>query len=138
MHWIKPLTAVVLLSGASAGLAQQQINDPDFVPKVERPAFTKKHPHVAIDEAHRNFHTRDGRYKPFAALMQSDGFIVSAAPPFNVRSLQGIDILVIANAMGDFLNRSTGAVRNGKWVRRLRALNATRSRNGCAAEGRFF
>ena len=112
MDLIKPLAAVVLLSGA--GLAQQQINDPDFAARVDSPAFTKKHPHVAIDEAHRNFHTRGGRYKPFAALMESDGFVVSAAPHFDVRSLQGVNILVIANAMGDFLDSSTGAVRNGQ------------------------
>ena len=102
MALIKLLAAVVLLSAASAGLAQQQINDPDFAAKVDIPAFTKKHPHVAIDEAHRNFHTRDGRYKPFAALMESDGFVVSAAPHFDGQSLQGVNILVIANAMGDF------------------------------------
>ena len=25
-----------------------------------------------IDEAHRNFHTADGRYRPFAELLRSD------------------------------------------------------------------
>jgi len=114
MDSIKLLAAVVLLSAASAGLAQQQINDPDFAAKVASPAFTTKHPHVGIDEAHRNFHTRDGRYKPFAELMEADGFAVSAAPPFSPRSLRGLSILVIANAMGDFLDSSTGAVRKGQ------------------------
>jgi hypothetical protein len=111
-HLIKPL-AVALLLAAGAGLAQQQVNDPDFSAQVEYPAFTKKHPRIGIDEAHRNFHTRDGRYKPFAALMESDGFVVSAAPHFDARSLKGVDILVIANAMGEFLDSTTGAVRKG-------------------------
>jgi hypothetical protein len=46
--------------------------------------------------------------------MESDGFVVSAAPHFDVRSLRGVRILVIANAMGDFLDSSTGTVRNGQ------------------------
>jgi hypothetical protein len=111
-NWIKPL-AVALLLVAGAGLAQQQVNDPDFTGRVENPAFLKRHPRVGIDEAHRNFHTRDGRYKPFAELMEADGFVVSAAPPFDARSLKGVDILVIANTMGEFLDRTTGAVRKG-------------------------
>jgi hypothetical protein len=109
---IKPLTVVLLLA-ASVGLAQQQVNDPDLTAQVEHPAFTKKHPRIGIDEAHRNFHTRDGRYKPFAALMESDGFVVSGAPHFDARSLKSVDILVIANAMGEYLDSTTGAVRNG-------------------------
>jgi hypothetical protein len=90
-----------LLCAVGSGLAQQQVNDPDFSARVDRPAFTKKHPRVGIDEAHRNFHTREGRYKPFAALMESDGYVVSAAPRLDSGSLKGLDILVIANAMGE-------------------------------------
>jgi hypothetical protein len=108
---INPLAVALLV--ASGAVAQQQVNDPDFNPQVERPAFTKKHPRIGIDESHRNFHTRDGRYKPFAALMESDGFEVSAAPHFDSRSLKAVDVLVVANAMGDFLDSSAGGVRNG-------------------------
>jgi hypothetical protein len=108
-----------------AALAQQQINDPDFLPRVEHPAFTTNHPRVGIDEGHRNFHTRDGRYQPFARLIEADGFTVSAAPAFAEASLAKVDILVIANAMGDspdgksmgpaFNNAECDAVE--KWVR---------------------
>ena len=77
-HWNNAF-ALSLLLAAGAAIAQQQVNDPDFSPRVESPAISKKHRRIAIDEAHRNFHTRDGRYKPFAALMESDGFEVSAA-----------------------------------------------------------
>jgi hypothetical protein len=94
------LLALVLASQARA----QQVNDPDFKPRVDHPAFTKKHPRIGIDAAHRNFHTSDGRYKPFADLMAADGFSVSAAPKFEVASLKAIDILVIANAMGESKN----------------------------------
>src|SRR5579884_2847087 len=97
---------------AVAGLGQQ-VNDPHFTSRVEHPAFSKKHPRLAIDASHRNFHTLEDRYKPFAALMESDGFAVSVAPPFTVTALSAIDVLVIANAMGDPLAGNPGAVRSG-------------------------
>jgi hypothetical protein len=54
---------------------------------------------VAIDEAHGNFHTADGRYKPFADLLRSDGYnVVAFTSTFDDRSLGGIDVLVISNA----------------------------------------
>jgi len=43
--------------------------DPGFNVTVARPTFTSWRPTVAIDEAHNNFHTADGRYKPFADLL---------------------------------------------------------------------
>ena len=99
---MRKLTITLALSLLSAwpAPAQTQVNDPDFLPRVEHPAFTKKHPRVGVDAGHRNFHTHDGRYKPFAALMEADGYRVSAAPPFDAQSLKSVEILVIANAMG--------------------------------------
>ena len=58
---------VFFLSIGTAAMAQQ-FADPEFDAKVDRPAFTDRHPVVFIDEAHNNFHTGDGRYKPFADL----------------------------------------------------------------------
>lgn len=85
--WLSPLAA------------QQQISDPDFNASVETPAYTREGPTVAIDEAHGNFHTADGRYKPFADLLRSDGYNVLAfTSTFDARSLGGIDVLVISNA----------------------------------------
>ena len=37
--------------------AQQQIVDADFKASVETPAYARRGPTVAIDEAHSNFHT---------------------------------------------------------------------------------
>ena len=46
---------------------QGQRNDPDFRPSVAKPQFTESNaPTVAIDQGHRNFHTKDGRFLPFA------------------------------------------------------------------------
>ncbi len=44
----------------------QQVADPDFDTSVARPAYPPGGPVVVLDEAHANFHTADGRYKPFA------------------------------------------------------------------------
>src|SRR5213594_1136315 len=59
----KTLAAGCVIGLAIAGLAQQ-VADPDFDTKVANPAYTKKHPKVFLDEAHNNFHTASGRYKP--------------------------------------------------------------------------
>jgi hypothetical protein len=120
---IAALAGLLLCTAAAPG-QQQQVNDPDFSTKIERPAFTDRHPRIGIDEAHRNFHTREGRYKPFASLMESDGFVTAAAPRFDAASLRGLDILLIANAMGEthegkiasaFTPEECDAVRD--WVR---------------------
>ena len=59
------------------------------------------HPTVLIDEAHHNFHTMGGRYKPFAQLITSDGYhVVPNRSKFTSDALKGCDVLVIANALG--------------------------------------
>ena len=79
----------------------QQIADPDFDTKVAKPAYTKKHPKVVLDEAHHNFHTASGRYKPFADLITSDGYQVTpGTKKFSKETLKGVDVLVISNALG--------------------------------------
>ena len=95
--WLRYLLLAALLATTPA--FAQQVSDPDFSTRVEHPAFMKRHPRVGIDEAHRNFHTRNGRYKPFADLMQSDGFVVAAAPVLSASELKSIDVLIISNAM---------------------------------------
>lgn len=59
------------------GLSAQQVADPNFDASVARPAYTDKHPKVLCDEAHRNFHTTTGRYKPFVNLITNDGYQVT-------------------------------------------------------------
>jgi hypothetical protein len=87
-----------LLVGVSVQ-GQQQIVDPDFRPVVEHPAYRRSGPTVAIDEAHSNFHTLGGQYKPFAALLTNDGYkVVPSNRKFEKGTMNGIDVLVIANA----------------------------------------
>lgn len=75
--------------------------DPNFDASVQNPAYTAAHPRILIDEAHHNFHTASGKYKPFADLLKSDGYTVeSNSQPFFAGSLKDAKILIIANALG--------------------------------------
>jgi hypothetical protein len=97
---IKLFALVFISAVASVALAQQQA-DTQFSTQVDKPAFADKHPVILFDEAHYNFHTAGGRYKPFADLMTSDGFRVTAGTgKFAPALLAGCNILVIANAPG--------------------------------------
>jgi hypothetical protein len=81
--------------------AAQQFGDPEFNTVVERPAYKNNLPRVLFDEAHNNFHTTTGRYKPFADLIVSDGYrVVVNRNAFTEQSLGTFKILVIANASG--------------------------------------
>jgi hypothetical protein len=92
----------LLTLGPLVAIAQQAA-DMDFVPRVSSATFREgEGPRVAIDEAHFNFHTADGRYAPFTALLRRDGFIVT---PLRERLSQdvlaNVDVLVIANALNE-------------------------------------
>lgn len=96
---IPNLVRCVFLLLASVAAAQQ-VADPDFNTKVPNPAFTTKHPVVVIDQAHGNFHTASGRYKPLAELLRSDGYnVVEGKQKFD-RPIHG-EVLIIANAETD-------------------------------------
>lgn len=79
----------------------QQVADPNFKPKIEKPAFAEgKGPVVLLDEAHYNFHTASGRYLPFADLLRRDGYVVVGSKDlFSKETLSRGKILVIANAL---------------------------------------
>lgn len=84
-------------------LMAQQVSDTAFQPPIDKPAFARgAGPVVAIDEAHRNFHTKDGRYATFANLLERDGYrVVAGKEKFTAESLKGIRVLVIANALSE-------------------------------------
>ena len=97
---VRFFAAVCLVTLPMPGCAQQ-VADPDFDSKVARPAYTIKHPKVLLDEAHNNFHTAGGRYKPFADLITSDGYqVIPNKQKFSKETLAGADVLVISNALG--------------------------------------
>ena len=79
----------------------QQVADPNFDAKVAHPAYPKNGPRVLFDEAHNNFHTAGGRYKPFADLITNDGYQVTPnKEKFSATTLKAFEILVISNALG--------------------------------------
>jgi hypothetical protein len=86
----------------STGLVvAQQVVDPNFDPRVDRPAYTSSAPKVLFDEAHLNFHTTQGRYKPFVDLISNDGYqVVPNQQTFQLEALAKYDVLIIANASG--------------------------------------
>lgn len=89
-----------LVGGMSRGVAQQTA-DPSFKVQVTAPAYVTRHPKVLLDEAHSNLHTSKGRYQPFVDLLTSDGYqVIPNRHKFHRRTLQGYEVLVIANALG--------------------------------------
>ena len=91
------ITASILFSVIHA----QQVADPTFDAKVAHPAYPKHGPKVLFDEAHNNFHTASGRYKPFADLITNDGYqVMPNKQKFSAETLKGYDILLISNALG--------------------------------------
>jgi hypothetical protein len=93
-----------LMRGAEMPSVQQtggQVADENFNAKVEHPAYPKSGPKVLFDEAHNNFHTASGRYKPFADLITNDGYrVIPNKQTFSPDTLKGYSVLVISNALG--------------------------------------
>lgn len=98
---------LVVLSVAAFG---QQLPDDEFNTTVANPAYKQNGPRVMFDEAHHNFHTTDGRYKPFVDLLSNDGYrIIRNRQPFDKAMLSSFKVLVIANALGAEEMDDTGA-----------------------------
>src|SRR5689334_4415488 len=99
MKVVAIICAFLLLTCVNA--FAQQMADPEFDTSVARPAYKDDGPRVMFDEAHHNFHTSDGRYKPFVDLLSNDGYrVIRNRQPFVKTRLSGFKILVIANALG--------------------------------------
>ncbi len=86
-----------------ACLLSQHLVDTTYNPTLQNPEYKSgEGPLIFIDEGHYNFHTMDGRYKPFATLLERDGY--------NIRGYEGVfkkdklakaKILVISNALSE-------------------------------------
>lgn len=98
MKLLVTICALLLLTSTATA---QQAFDPEFNTSVENPAYKKDGPRVMFDEAHHNFHTTEGRYKPFVDLLLNDGYrVIRNRQPFTKTSLSSYKILVISNALG--------------------------------------
>ena len=103
----KVLTRIVLLVAfvciwlpGSPPRAQQRANSV-FEPTAKNPLYESgRGPLILIDEGHDNFHTRSGRYKPFAQVLEADGYQVAAhSGQVTAESLSASGVLVISNAL---------------------------------------
>src|SRR5262245_9698150 len=98
---MKLLAAIFALALVVSAVAAQQSPDLEFNTSVENPAYKREGPRVLFDEAHHNFHTTDGRYKPFVDLLSNDGYrVVRNRQSFSKTILNSSKVLVIANALG--------------------------------------
>jgi hypothetical protein len=101
----------------------QQLPDPEFNTSVENSAYKKDGPRVMFDEAHHNFHTADGRYKPFVDLVVNDGYrVIRNRVPFTKATLSSYKILVIANALGAEEDDEEGADRSAFTEEEIQAV----------------
>jgi len=97
------LLSFLLFLSCGCTCFSQQVADSLFHPEITDPLFASgKGPVVLIDEAHYNFHQREGRYAPFAGILERDGLNVrSNEAPFTAEALSGCRLLVIANALNE-------------------------------------
>ncbi len=105
------ILAIIFISPFNSSLSQQ-IADDEFVSAyvIESPKHTPgEGPVIMIDGGHNNFHTLEGRFSPFAKMLEKDGYILrSNDSPITKEILDGCRIYVISNALND-----TNA--NGRW-----------------------
>ncbi len=89
----------------------QQNADNEIEVKVKSPRYDKgEGAKVLIDGAHHNFHTYEGRFNPFARLLEADGYQVGGSTEiFTSKLLKQCDILVISNPL-NAINKG------GNWI----------------------
>ncbi len=130
----------LLLSACDQG---RQKADPNFDVSVKNTAYRDQKPKVLFDEAHRNIHTMDGLYQPFSKLISNDGYdVLPNEEQFVPTVLDGIDILVIANALGAndandqsaFTDEECEIVRNWVWEGGSLLLITDHAPTGSAAQ----
>lgn len=79
----------------------QQIVDPNYNPIIKNPEYElKKGSLIYIDEGHNNYYRKEAEFKPFADILEKDGYNVLKYPwrilPIKLAPAK---ILVIANAI---------------------------------------
>lgn len=94
------LTAFCFCQQTASTVEPPRTVDRSFHPEIRYPAYSiGKGPVVLIDEAHNNFHTAEGTYLPFAAVLKRDGYVIKRArTKITTDLLRSCSILVIADA----------------------------------------
>jgi hypothetical protein len=101
LYTIFVIAAALCLATPDTALHAQQIANTAFSVSVENPSYeSNSGPLVLIDEGHHNFHTRDGRYRPFASVLEADGYRVDRhVAEITEDSLAAASVLVVSNAL---------------------------------------
>ncbi len=99
---MKTLFLLIIMILPSCLFSQHQV-DTTYNPIIQNPEYElAKGPVIFVDEGHFNFHTIDGRYKPFANLLERDGYNVTGYEGvFKKDKLEKAKILVISNALSE-------------------------------------
>ncbi len=93
---------LILAAGFISSLYGQQVSDTTYVYQVLKPVYPSgKGSLVFIDQAHHNFHTKDGRFFAFSKLLGQDGYRVQSlsVPLISRNLLKECRILVISNPL---------------------------------------
>jgi hypothetical protein len=95
---LRILLALVLVA---AGCASGDKVDSSFDTHVSNPAYATDGPRVLFDEAHHNVHRASKSCRPFAKLIQSDGYRVSRGTKRTTpEELEPYSVYIIAAAEG--------------------------------------
>ena len=77
MNVVVGAALVIGIALGAGGESQDQLAGRAFHFDNPDPAFAPgAGPLVCVDEAHNNYHTANGRYRPFADLLRGDGYWV--------------------------------------------------------------
>lgn len=102
MHRLSITQLTVTLMCLTVRVVAQQVPDTLSVPQLTPTYQNGSGPVVRIDEAHYNFHTATNRFRPFAMVMERDGYKVERGrSAFSAKDLKDVDILVVSNALSE-------------------------------------
>lgn len=93
--------AIIVIGIAVLACDSGQRADPAFRPSIPQPTYGPRvGPVIWVDEAHHNIVATAGRYRPFAASLEADGYVVKPfRAEFSSVSLQEVGLLVIGNPL---------------------------------------
>ena len=93
---------LLILTLSAWPVVAQQRPDTTYQPAVVAEFRDDEHTVIIIDEAHHNFHTASGGYRPFADLLNRHGYIIKPGiKQFSAAGLKGVKVLLIANALNE-------------------------------------
>ncbi|GAB4511234.1 MAG: hypothetical protein Tsb004_15350 [Allomuricauda sp.] len=95
---LKTILTILIFTPFFLLLAQQQRPDLEFEINIEVPKYQGETTAlVGVDTSHNNLHTIEGGFRPFARLMEADGYQLQSIGRITEENLKPLNILIIAN-----------------------------------------